>query len=174
MKGIYKVKVKCTLVQAQRLCTGRTVHRGSRGIALPFHDRGTRRGWRFSVTTRPLFTPGKDPLYKRLGGPQGRSGEVRKIPPPPGVDPRTVQPVASHYTEWAKKAIYNQTKIQNHMSIRQVWSTSHITMFFLISPPLLRAVTILYANQATVQYLIGKHISCSAAPTVLCLLDLCA
>jgi hypothetical protein len=38
-------KVKCTLVQALRLCTGRTAHRGSRGIALPFHDRGTRRGW---------------------------------------------------------------------------------------------------------------------------------
>ena len=29
-----KVKVKCTLVQALRLCTGRTAHRGSRGIAL--------------------------------------------------------------------------------------------------------------------------------------------
>ena len=29
-----KVKVKVTLVQALRLCTGRTVHRGSRGIAL--------------------------------------------------------------------------------------------------------------------------------------------
>ena len=34
-------------------------------------------------------------LYRRLGGPQGRSGRVRKIsaPPPPGFDPRTVQPV---------------------------------------------------------------------------------
>ena len=29
-----KVKVKCTLVEALRLCTGRTAHRGSRGIAL--------------------------------------------------------------------------------------------------------------------------------------------
>jgi hypothetical protein len=29
-----KVKVKCTLVQALRLYTGRTAHRGSRGIAL--------------------------------------------------------------------------------------------------------------------------------------------
>jgi hypothetical protein len=29
-----KVKVNCTLVQALRLCTGRTAHRGSRGIAL--------------------------------------------------------------------------------------------------------------------------------------------
>jgi len=37
-----KVKVKCTLVQALKLCTGRTAHRGSRGIGLPFHDHGTR------------------------------------------------------------------------------------------------------------------------------------
>ena len=39
-----KVKVKVTLVQALRLCTGRMAHRGSRGIALPFLDHGTRRG----------------------------------------------------------------------------------------------------------------------------------
>jgi hypothetical protein len=31
---LYYNKVKCTLVQALRLCTGRTAHRGSRGIAL--------------------------------------------------------------------------------------------------------------------------------------------
>jgi hypothetical protein len=48
--------------------------------------------------------PGKTSylLYMRLGGPQGRSGRVKKIlPPPPGFDPRTVQPIASHYTDWA-------------------------------------------------------------------------
>jgi hypothetical protein len=39
-----KVKVKVTRVQALRLCTGRTAHRGSRGIALPFLDHGTERG----------------------------------------------------------------------------------------------------------------------------------
>jgi len=54
--------VKCTLVQALRLCTGRTAHRGSRGIALLLHDDGTRRGWGISITPRPLFTPGKDPV----------------------------------------------------------------------------------------------------------------
>jgi len=53
-------KVKCTLAQALRLCTGRTVRSGSRGIALLFLDHGTRRGWGVSVTPRPLFTPGKD------------------------------------------------------------------------------------------------------------------
>jgi len=56
------LKVKVTLVQALRLCTGRTAHRGSRGIALLFHDHGTRMGWGVSVTPRPLFTPGKDPV----------------------------------------------------------------------------------------------------------------
>ena len=67
-------------------CTGRTAHRGSRGIALLFLDHGTRRGWGVTVTPRPLFTPRKTryPLYRRLGGPQGRCGQVWKISPPPG------------------------------------------------------------------------------------------
>ena len=56
------VKDKCTLVQALRLCTSRSAHRGSRGIALLFLDHGTRRGWGISVTPRPLFTPAKDPV----------------------------------------------------------------------------------------------------------------
>ena len=57
-----KGKGKGHPLQALRLCTGRTAHRGSRGTALPFHDHGTRRGGGVSVTPRPLFTPGKDPL----------------------------------------------------------------------------------------------------------------
>ena len=40
------------------------------------------------------------PLHRRLDGPQGRSGQVRKISPPPGFNPRTVQPVGSRYTDW--------------------------------------------------------------------------
>ena len=40
-------------------------------------------------------------LYRRLGGPQSRSGQVRKISPSPGFDPLTVQPVASRYTDLA-------------------------------------------------------------------------
>ena len=56
------MEVKFTFVQALRLCTGRTAHRSSRGIALPILDHGTKRGWEVSVTPRPLFTPGKDPV----------------------------------------------------------------------------------------------------------------
>jgi len=33
-----------------------------RGIALPFHDRDTRRGWVVSSTPRPHFTSGKVPV----------------------------------------------------------------------------------------------------------------
>ena len=55
-------KVKCTLVQALRICTGCMTHKGSKRIAVPFHDHGTRRGWGVSVTPRPLCTPGKDPV----------------------------------------------------------------------------------------------------------------
>ena len=36
--------------------------RVGRGIALLFHDRGTRRGWVVSSTPRPHFTTGKDPV----------------------------------------------------------------------------------------------------------------
>ena len=37
-------------------------------------------------------------LNRRLGGPQGRFGWVKKIMPPLGVKPRTVQPVVGHCT----------------------------------------------------------------------------
>jgi hypothetical protein len=57
-----KGKCKVHLVQALRLCTGRTAHRVSRGIALVCHDDSTRRGLGVSVTPRPLFTPEKDPV----------------------------------------------------------------------------------------------------------------
>jgi hypothetical protein len=52
-----------------RFCTGRTAHRGSRGIAVPFLGHGTIRGWAVCVTPRPLFTPGKDqvPIVQKAG-----------------------------------------------------------------------------------------------------------
>ena len=50
--------------------------------------------------------PGKNRylFYRRQGGPQDRSGRVRKVSPPPGFDPRNVQPVASRYPDWANPA----------------------------------------------------------------------
>ena len=48
----------------------------------------------------PPGTETRYPLYRRLGGLQGRSARGREISPPPDFDPRTGQPVASHYTNY--------------------------------------------------------------------------
>jgi len=42
------------------------------------------------------------PLYRRLGGPQDRSGQAENLVPT-GIRPRTVQPVVSRYTDWATR-----------------------------------------------------------------------
>ena len=49
------------------------------------------------------------PLYRRLGGPQSRARQVRKISPPEGFDPRTFQPVASLYINsvYIARALWN-------------------------------------------------------------------
>jgi hypothetical protein len=98
-------KVKCTLVQALSLCTGRTAQKRSRGIALLFLDRGTRRGEGSASRPGRSLPTGKSryPLYRGLGGLQSRSGQVRKISSPPRFDPRTVQPVASRYNYCATR-----------------------------------------------------------------------
>jgi len=44
-------------------------------------------------------------LNSRLCGPQELSGRVQKISSQPGFDPRTVQPLASSYTDWATTAL---------------------------------------------------------------------
>jgi len=74
--------------------------RVSSGIALLFHDRGTRRGRVVSSTPRPPLPPGKTryPLYRRLSGPQGRSGRAENLVPT-GIRSRAVQPVVSRYTD---------------------------------------------------------------------------
>ena len=74
--------------------------RVGRGIALLFHDSALEGGeWSAARPGRTL-SPGKTryPLYRRLGGPQGRSGLAENLAPP-GFDPRTVQPVISRYTD---------------------------------------------------------------------------
>ena len=79
----------------------------SRGIALLLSVYlGTRWGWVVSTTPRPPcprerpgahFTGG----WVCLGAGMDRCG---KISPPPGFDPRTSQPVASRYTDYAISA----------------------------------------------------------------------
>jgi len=77
-------KIKCTLVQALRLCTGHTAHRGSRGTPLLFLTTALDGGEGSVSHPDHSLPPGKTlyPLYRRLGGSQGRSGQVPKIFPP--------------------------------------------------------------------------------------------
>jgi len=75
--------------------------RVGRGIALLFHDRGTRRGWVVSSTPQPHFTPGKDPvpILQEAGwdaGPVWTDGKSR-----PHRDSIPDRPAHSRCTDWA-------------------------------------------------------------------------
>ena len=73
-----------------------------RGIALLFHDCGTRRGWMVSSTLRPHFTPGKDlvPIVQQAGWAPGPVWRAENLVPT-GIRSQTFQPVVSRYTDWA-------------------------------------------------------------------------
>jgi hypothetical protein len=122
-----KVKAQFTLQQAT------TAERESRGIALLcFIDLGTRRG-EGSASRPGCFLPPEKTrysLYRRLGGPQSQCGQVRKISPPPVFDPRTVQPVASRYTDCATRpTLFHYTYYTYYVynsKIQSVLSSKHI------------------------------------------------
>jgi len=63
-----------------------------------FHDRGTRRGWVVSSNVPPGKT--RYPFYRRLGGPNGRSGRAENLPPPRDSIPDRPARI-SRYTDWA-------------------------------------------------------------------------
>jgi len=83
-------------------------HEDPQGLSkTPAHDRGGG----VSPTLRPPLPPGKTwyPLYRRLGGPQGRSGGA-EILVPTGIRSRTVQLVAQSLHRLSYRAhalIYN-------------------------------------------------------------------
>jgi len=69
--------------------------RVGRGVPLPLHDRGTRRGWVVSSTPQLHFTPRKDPVPIVQ-----ESGWAENLVPT-AIWSRIIQPVVSHYTDWA-------------------------------------------------------------------------
>jgi hypothetical protein len=84
-----------------------------------------------------LYPPGKTryPLYRRLGGPQGRFGQARKISPsPPGFDPRTVQPVASRYTDYATRPTNRPVVSTNHEDPHYVVPSGLYKFLSLLGP----------------------------------------
>jgi len=60
-------------------------------------------GSEWSTPRTGRFLPGRNryPLYRRLGGPQSRSGRGLKVSPPPEFYLRTAHPVESSYTDGA-------------------------------------------------------------------------
>jgi len=97
---------------------------------------------------RPLYPPRKTryPLCRRLGGSQGRSGLVWKISLPPGFDPRTIQSIASSYTDCAIK-LY-QIKI-NSCILMSEFSNIYTLM---------NSLTIYSGNSINLAFLIHKFI----------------
>ena len=94
-------KKKCTLVQALRLCTGGTAHRGSIGIAVIFHDRGTRRDEGSASRPGRCLPTGKDPvsIVQEAGWAPGPVWTGAENLSSTGIRSRTFLPVASRYTD---------------------------------------------------------------------------
>jgi len=127
-----KVNVKFALEQTTK------AQRGSTGIAL------------LIVWTRPQIVvgdqrhvpaalpPGKTQysLYRRLGGPQGRSGRAENLVSTE-IPSRTVQPVASRYTDWAIpafrvwKCLYKRT-LPDLADIINIWIDVELLLQYML------------------------------------------
>ena len=62
-----------------------------------------------------ILPPGKTryPFHRRLGGTQGRSGRAENLVLA-GIRSRTVQPVVSHYSDWATSTQFSEVLSQNY------------------------------------------------------------
>jgi hypothetical protein len=80
-----------------------TCHEGTDGIEVQLYSsfnlgaRAVGGQWHTATASSPEMT--RYPLYRRIGGRQGRSGRVREMSAVAEFDPRTVQPVASRYKD---------------------------------------------------------------------------
>ena len=111
--------------------------RVGRGIALLFHDGGTRRGWVVSSTPWPHFT--RYPFYRGLRGPQDRCGRAENLVPT-GIRSRSVQPVVSLYTNWATRSTCIYIYIYIYQTLAALLghvsnTTTSISPWRLISSP---------------------------------------
>ena len=108
---IWPVKVGAT--SGSRLGKGKvrpkTAHEGSEGeqrysstLSLISALKGALKGVGGQRHAPAALPPGNTryTLYRKMGGPHGRSWQVGNISVPPGFDHRTVQPVASRYTDY--------------------------------------------------------------------------
>jgi hypothetical protein len=78
------------------------------------------------------------PFYRRLGGPQGRSGREENLVPT-GIRSRTIQPVVSRYTDWATgPTIQNFITVLNNNQRYLCWNKwiqcihTHLTSMLIL------------------------------------------
>ena len=85
--------------------------------------------WSASRPGRTLPT-GKNgyPFYRRLGGPQGRSGRAENLVPT-GIRSRTVQPVVSRYTDWATGPTIKPTRCTNSWNLFLEYNSAYFGQF---------------------------------------------
>jgi hypothetical protein len=108
---------------------------GSRGIAIlflqPRHQIG---GWVVKARPWPFYPRERSGTHCVGGwaGPTAGLGSCGKSRPPPGFDPRTAQPVASRYTDWAIPA--RQLAKCSFLMLKQVVHTVN-TSFFSFGVP---------------------------------------
>ena len=79
----------------------------SRCIALLIFKLSARRDWVVNDTPQPLYPWERAQVPRRVGMPQGPSARVRRgenLFPPLGLKPRTLQRVASRYTDYVIQA----------------------------------------------------------------------
>jgi len=104
-----RVKIQFILQQAMKAQRGSRKYSPNLSLILALEQGGC------STLHPSCFTPRKEtqyPLYRRLGGPQGRSRWVQKILPPPRFDPQTVQPKMK-----GKNLLIAIHKLTNHMHL---------------------------------------------------------
>ena len=79
-------------------------------------------GWVVNVTPRPLYPRERPGICCIVGWVGLRAGLDRcgKFRPPPVFDPRTVQRVASRYTDWAIPASCHKSISLNHVCISEL------------------------------------------------------
>jgi len=84
--------------------------------------------WSAAHPSRTL-PPGKTlyPFYRRLGGPQGRSGWAENLVPT-RIRSQTIQPIVSRYTDWATQPTNGKLTGRNQALVSVLIKLEHHAM----------------------------------------------
>jgi hypothetical protein len=97
-----------------------------------------------SVTPRPLFTPGKDPvpILQEAGWAPGPVWTGAENLAPLAFDPQTVQPVVSCYTDWATGPIIIRCRHNNYVHTACIIILKRNPVWILTNDEILICVTL--------------------------------